>query len=152
MMKNLVLTIMLAYVLFAALGCANTGKKDNLKSSPSLLEPSSSLKFNDVPVPTGFKFIPEDSFSFESYGVRVGTLRYQGKADADLVVNFYKEQMPMYNWNLLNVVEYGERLLNFDRDDETCIISLKPKRNHITLSISLGPKSQVSKKSLKPIK
>jgi hypothetical protein len=60
--------------------------------------------------------------------------------------------MPMYNWNLLNVVEYGERLMNFDRDMETCVISLAPKGNSVTITISVGPKPQIPKKSKQPIK
>jgi hypothetical protein len=85
--------------------------------------------------------------------MRVGLLKYEGKASPDQVVNFYKEQMAMYNWNLLNVVEYGQRLLNFDRETETCIISLTPRGNNSVITITLGPKTQqVPKKAQKPIK
>jgi len=109
-------------------------------------------KFADVPVPAGFKILPEESYSFESSGVRVGVLKYRGKANVEQVENFYKEQMPMYNWNFLNVVEYGERLLNFDRESETCIISLLSKGSQVNITITLGPKSQMRKKSDKPLK
>jgi hypothetical protein len=101
----------------------------------------------------GFRSLPHGSYSFESSNVRVGVLKYQGKADAEQVVNFYKEQMPMYNWFLLNAVEYGDRILNFDRENETCIVNLQPRGNNVIVTISLGPKSQVpSKKAKKPIK
>jgi len=133
--------------------CAGVSKKDTLPQDKPLLEPQVMLKFSDIPAPAGFKFLPEESYTFESAGVRVGVLKYQGKVDVEQVVNFYKDQMPLYNWNLLNVVEYGERLLNFEREQETCIISLSPKGRNISITISLGPKSGIRpKKSDKPVK
>jgi hypothetical protein len=55
--------------------------------------------------------------------------------------------MLMYNWNLLNIIEYGDRLLNFDRDTETCVISIAPKGRSITIIISVGTKSQFPRKT-----
>jgi hypothetical protein len=50
-------------------------------------------------------------------------------------------------------VEYGERLLNFERENETCIVNLMPKGGKVTVTISLGPKSQsLSRKAEKPVK
>lgn len=133
-------------------GCAGISGKGKELQTSTLLEPQAMLKFNDVPVPVGFRLLSGDSYSFESAGMRVGLLKYQGKAKIEQVVNFYKEQMPMYNWSLLNVVEYGERLMNFARENETCIVNLSPKGNTIIATISLGPKSQIPKKSEKPVK
>jgi hypothetical protein len=50
--------------------------------------------------------------------------------------------MPMYNWRLLNVTEYIDRVLNFDRDNETCIITLSGRGSSVTITIFMGPKSQ----------
>ena len=140
-----------AFVILIS-GCATLFKKDAQTGIPALLEPSMMLKFADLPYPTGFKPLSTDSYTFESQGVRVAVLRYRGKAGADQVVNFYKEQMPMYNWALLNSVEYGERLLNFDRENETCIVSLLPKGSSVTITISVGPKPQARAKVDKPVK
>ena len=135
-------------------GCSTLSDSSDAKSAnPGVLEPQAILKFSDVPVPVGLKNLPNQSYSFESSGVRVGVLKYQGKNNPDQVVNFYKEQMAMYNWNLVNIVEYGQRLLNFERDNETCIITMEPKGNTVILIISLGPKSQtVAKKAKSPVK
>lgn len=145
---------LLGYCVIGLLGCAGLSKKtDSHTQSPALLEPSSIAKFADVPVPNHFKFLAEDSYSFENTGVRVGFLRYQGKAAAEQLVNFYREQMPMYNWELLNVVEYGDRLMNFDREAETCIITITPKGSAALITLSIGPKNQpASKKSARPVK
>jgi len=143
--------------LFLALmllsGCASLQKNDAQGSASTLLEPQAVLRFADIPVPAGFKIVAKESYSFENAGTRVAVLKYQGKVDADRVVSFYKDQLPMYNWNLVNVIEYNERLMNFDRDSESCIVSVFPKGSSSTIIISLGPKSQLPpKKQNKPLK
>lgn len=139
--------IFLLLCVFILTGCAGLSKKDKQAASSAVLEPQAIAKFADIPVPAGFTQIPKDSYSFENSGVRVAVLRYQGKADVNEVVSFYKEQMLMYNWDLLNVIEYGDSIMNFDRESESCIITLSPKGSGVTVTISLGPKSQVYKKS-----
>lgn len=142
-----ILILCIGCMLIPTLVCA----KNN--PAPSALEPAEALKFTDIPVPIGFRLLPAESYSFESAGVRVGFLKYQGKAGIEQIVSFYKEQMAMYNWNLLNIVEYGERMLNFDRENETCIINLLPKGRNVNITVSLGPKSQnLPKKAREPVK
>ncbi|TAM40609.1 hypothetical protein EPN54_02515 [bacterium] len=151
--RKLLLLSAAGCLLAAALTGCSTISDNKTTTNPNLLEPQAILKFNDIPVPVGLKNLPSQSYSFESSGVRVGVLKYQGKNNPDQVVNFYKEQMPMYNWNLVNIVEYGQRLLNFERDNETCIITMEPKGSAIILTISLGPKSQSApKKTRSPVK
>jgi len=152
-LSSILVIALLGYCVIELWGCAGLSKKDSLPKEEALLEPQAMLKYSDIPAPTGFKLLPEGSYSFESGGIRVGILKYQGKADVEQVVNFYKDQMPLYNWNLLNAIEYGERLLNFERETESCIIRLLPKGNNITVTIALGPKSQPkAKKADKPVK
>lgn len=127
-----------------AAGCATDNYGSTRGSDTQLVEPQNIFKFNDVPVPAGFKLIPKDSYSFESSGVRVAVLRYRGKGDRELINSFFKEQMAIYKWNLLNMVEYGDTIMNFDKENETCIITLSPKGGTIFASISLGPKSPKS--------
>ncbi|MFH1248189.1 MAG: hypothetical protein ABIG46_08935 [Candidatus Omnitrophota bacterium] len=136
------LFFLLCLSLLVFLGCATTLDKSSMTKDGTLLEPGVMLKFTDIPVPAGFRQLTNGSYSFESGVTRVGLLKYLGKANPDQLVNFYKEQMMMYNWNLINIVEYGERMLNFDKENETCIVTLSVKGKYITVSISLGPKSQ----------
>ncbi len=124
--------------------------------SDSRLEPQAILKFSDLPIPVGLKPLPQISYSFENTDVRVAVLKYQGKTNIDQVINFYKEQMPMYNWNLINIIEYGQRLLNFERENETCIITMQVAgfwNEEVLVTISLGPKAQnLTKKAKTPVK
>ncbi|MDP2927612.1 MAG: hypothetical protein Q8N80_02280 [Candidatus Omnitrophota bacterium] len=142
------------FLLTTALTGCTTISDSKEPANPGSLSPQAILKFTDVPVPVGLKSLPEQSYSFESSGVRVGVLKYRGKNNPDQIINFYKEQMPMYNWNLVNIVEYGQRLMNFERENETCIVTLQPMGwGNTLLIISLGPKSQiVSKRAKSPVK
>ncbi len=150
---NFILSIFYLLLTTVFLGCAGMQKQVPPLKNEALLEPQAAMKFSDIPIPVGFQPLAQDSYTFESSGVRVAILRYRGKASVGQVVNFYKEQMPLYNWDLLNVIEYGEHLLNFEREQETCIINLSPKGNNIALTISLGPKSGIrAKKADKPVK
>lgn len=156
-MKQRIISILvialLGYCVIALCSCAGASKKTAMQREESSLEPQAALKFSDMPVPTGFKFLPEESYSFESAGVRVGLLRYKGKADIEQVVNFYKDQMPLYNWTLLNAIEYGQRLLNFEREQESCIVNLSSKGRQVFITISSGPKAVIkSRKAEKPVK
>lgn len=150
---TLLKSVIIFFIVASITGCANMMKKDSDPANPDILEPQAMLKFSDIPVPARFKQITSESYSFESGGMRVALLKYRGKGTQDQVVNFYKEQMSMYNWNLLNVVEYGQRLLNFERENESCIVNLTGSGNTTNISITLGPKTQPApKKTREPLK
>ena len=133
----LCLSLLLVFTLSVS-GCVSVQKSIDL--TPQSLESSLMPRFNDIPHPMGFSILPEKSFAFESGGVRAGKLKYTGKADAVDVVSFYKNQMPIYNWALLNIIQYGEYMLNFERENEGCVIIIKPIGNRVEISISLAPK------------
>ncbi len=125
-------------------GVSKTSSKDYGESAAGLAL-SESLKFDDVPVPAGFRLKVKDSFAFQNNTLRVGVLTYVGKAEPQGIINFYKEQMPLYNWRLLNLIEYETAQILFDKTDETCVIILVPGRTN-TLKISVAPKSKGKKK------
>jgi len=160
-MKDKKTLLATCYLLLAtcSIGCVGIQKKD-LPKEQSFLETATFLKFTDVPIPTGFKFLSESSYLVESGALRSGLLKYTGKATGDQVTNFYKEQMPMYGWRLLNLVEYGERILNFEKESESCVITIKPSSSKSDLTISLAPRpsfierktERKTEKSEKPIK
>lgn len=139
--------------LLALSGCVSTPSRRSDPTQVPSLEPAAMLKMQDVPVPAGFVFVPEESYAFQSTNFRAGLLRYKGKGGGDQVIVFFKEQMPMYGWNLVNIVEYERRLLSFEKDQETCIITVEGKDNRSVITVSIAPKSQASpRKTDKPIK
>jgi len=134
--------IILLSVLISLTGCATTSDSGlDSADGARMLDVAMVLKFEDVPIPSGFKPVAKDSFVFENDVLRVGILKYAGKAKAHQVVDFYKDQMPLYNWRFLNMMEYGRRIMNFDRDDQSCIIVVEPGRMSTSVSITVSPKA-----------
>ena len=134
-----------AFILIAAFvlsGCVTmSGRGAKVTNMSKGLEVSALLKFDDIPVPNGFNFLAVDSFAFQTKNVRVGLLKYEGKANPDEVVQFYKEQMPLYNWKTVNIIEYERRILNFEKDGQSAVITIDGKGNRTSLVIAVSPRS-----------
>src|SRR3989338_5206891 len=114
-------------LLSLIIGCTTTYSRKSDPTQIPALEPAALLKFQDIPIPSSFAFAPDESYAFQSTNFRAGLLKYKGKATGDQVVVFFKEQMPIYNWHLVNIVEHGLRMLCFEKENETCVISVDEK-------------------------
>ena len=133
--------IPLWFIIFFMVGCATAGTRyGGAEEAPKALDVAMALKFEDVPIPAGFRAVTNESFTFQNEVIRVGILKYSGGAAADQVVNFYKDQMPLYSWRFLNMLEYGRRILNFDREDQTCIVVVEPTKLTTYITITVAPK------------
>ncbi|MFH0732921.1 MAG: hypothetical protein V2A72_08435 [Candidatus Omnitrophota bacterium] len=140
MKKTIFLIILIS--IFTAAGCADTGsRRSSDTTASSTLEVATALKFDDVPVPSGFKLVADDSFIFDNDVMRLGILKYSGRPDASVVVKFYKDQMPLYNWRFINLMEFNTRIINFDRDDQTCTIIVEPRQLSTQVTVSVAPKA-----------
>lgn len=128
-------------------GCATPDYKGSPAASDieKNLAVASTLRFDDVPVPSGFIPISDGSFIFQSESLRAGVLKYSGKSSPEAVMLFYKEQMPLYNWQLINLIEYGKKQLNYEKTAQSCIITIEGTKSKSTLIISVGPKSERTK-------
>ena len=135
------LIIVVLATLFLA-GCATTGSTlSGAEEAPKALDVAMKLRFEDVPVPSGFRIIVPESFTFQNEVLRVGILKYSGPAGTDQVIGFYKDQMPLYDWQLLNVLEHKNSIMNFDRQDQSCIIVIEPKGQKTYITITVAPKA-----------
>ena len=139
--------VMSVFLILSVLlsGCATMkGMFKGRSSTAGVSKPpevSAILKFDDIPVPDGFKFIANQSFAFQTQDLRVGLLKYEGKADPDAIVQFYKEQMPLYNWKVVNLIEYGKRLLNFEKNGQSAVVTIEPRGTKVIITIAVSPRS-----------
>ena len=134
---------LLTMVLLA--GCAtfpqNESSTDAEKNKVTL-SVAPILKFDDIPVPSSFKILDKESFAFQNDKSRVALLKYYGGQTADQVTVFYKEQMASFNWDLINMIEYDRKVLNYDNSEESCIITIQPQGGKSMIIIALSPKSR----------
>jgi hypothetical protein len=137
----------MVFLIILLAGCATWPRGEaRLEGEEAVLNIAPILRFEDIPVPVGFKIIRDRSFTFQNDFTRVGLLRYTGRIPIDKVVAFYKEQMPIYNWNLANLVEYGKKILNFEKGNQSCIITIEPLVTTTFLTIALSPKGKGEEK------
>ena len=152
-MEKKALTVSLIFILtFFLAGCATTGGSSSSELegdeayAPAGLAAAAKLRFSDLPVPRGFKLIKDKSFVFQTEETRVALLKYSGRAGLPELVDFYREQMSLCSWRLLNVVEYGKSVLNFERAQQSCIVSIEPggmRRKIITISVAPRAKGNI---------
>jgi hypothetical protein len=95
-----------------------------------------------VPIPAGFKILDAESFAFQNDTTRVALLKYTGSKPADTIVLFYNEQMPLYNWNPINIIEYERRILNYENSSESCIVTIETRGGKSIITIAISPKSR----------
>ena len=109
------------------------------KATKEINERDVSLKFEDIPVPSGCKLSSKDSFVFSNGDSKVGILRYTGKLSSEAVTSFFINQMPMYNWEMINVIEFKTVILNFEKETQTCTIIVDPSGSKSYITIASGP-------------
>ncbi|MFC1666253.1 hypothetical protein ACFL0P_00085 [Candidatus Omnitrophota bacterium] len=126
-------------------GCATTYENRSNTPIDTSLNVAAILRFNDVPVPFGFSVLENNSFAFQNDVTRVALLKYIGSKNPDLLVAFYKEQMPLYNWSPINIIEYERRILNYEKNSESCIVTIEPKGRKNIITIAISPKSRPMK-------
>lgn len=141
---------LIVILVFSVAGCAaikgrgSSELEEEEGYAPTTLAVTAKLRFSDVPVPAGFKLIQNKSFVFQTEETRVALMKYSGRAKLQDLVDFYKEQMLLCNWELLNIVEYGRSVLNFERSRQSCIITLESKGMKKIITISVAPKTKGS--------
>jgi len=141
-------------LLFIALlcGCTTTGGSssyDRGSSETRSLDVSTMLRFNDVPSPSGFRVLERESFAFQNDVTRVALLKYVGSRPTDEVVLFFKEQMPMYKWSPINIIEYERRILNYEKENESCIVTIESSGRKTIVTVAISPKSRPMKVDIK---
>jgi len=146
-MSKIKFSVLGSYFLcvFLLAGCVtlpqneSTGAAEKNKVSLSV---APILKFEDLPTPSGFKFLDKESFAFQNDKSRVALLKYYGGQNAEQVLAFYKEQMASFNWSLVNIIEYDRKVLNYENSEESCIITIQPQGGKSMVTVALSPKSR----------
>ncbi len=142
--KQFLVGVVVGIIAISLIGCATVPRTEGERAAEAekpALSVAPNLRFDDVPIPSGFRLLQEESFTFQNDYLRVGLLKYTGKAKGEQIVVFYREQMPLYNWSLINLVEYGRRVLNFKKDNQICVITIESTMTKTNLTISIAPKA-----------
>ncbi len=145
--KHLIYLILL-FMIFS-IGCSlNQSTVNQTPETPEQPQQIANLTFEDLPVPTSMTIDRKNSFVYETANYRTGVLYYNGNMSVVEVANFYKSEMPKYNWDLVNSIEYrdGAQLI-YEKPNWIVVIRIKRNTfNSSQLVITIGPKGAVVNK------
>jgi hypothetical protein len=148
-MNKIKMTVFMVYSLWFMVllsSCATIPGTSSYKEKQTApLDVATLLRFSDVPTPAGFKILDAESFAFQNDATRVALLKYAGSKPPDPVVLFYREQMPLYNWSPINIIEYERRILNYENQSESCIVTVESRGTNSIITIAISPKSRPMK-------
>lgn len=141
----------LAFIISSFTFSCSTFQKDTSTSKP-VEEKAQPLKakgplakyydFEDILIPEEMKLDKERSFVYESPGLKAGILVFSGRVEVTSLVQFFKENMAKDNWKLLNSFKYKGYMMNFQKPDKSCMISIVDGTFSTSLEIWVGPISK----------
>lgn len=107
---------------------------------PPAMSPRQHTMLPNVPVPIGFRIVPERSVARESGRLRVAQVEFEGRGQPDDVADFYTQYMPAAKFQLKQRrFDVGDYLMRFESDAEECNVRVKPRGQLVTIVIDLGP-------------
>lgn len=92
-------------------------------------------KHSDISVPVGYKLVSLQS-KLEDNSDYAEQLSFVGKMDSNQVVNFYKKNMELSGWQILDFSGHQEGMLFCDKLNKSCLVSIRKissnKKNYKT--------------------
>lgn len=99
-----------------------------------------SYRFEDIPLPSGMTLNRKESFVYETRTTRTGLLVYEGKGEMERLANFFKQQMPNYDWRLVSNFELHNVMLTFIKEGWSSVIYILPQEDDKKrIEIRVGP-------------
>lgn len=131
--------VLVVVAALAAAGCEGIGSRktsdDRLATTPRRVIP-------DVPVPDGFRMDLDHTFYNSSGTIRSGYATYTGRAKMPMLVEFYKDNMPISGWALTNESgSGGSYILNYEKTAEQVAVKITPGTFYTTIVVSFLPRT-----------
>ena len=99
-----------------------------------------SYRFTDVPVPSKFKLDRRKSFIYEAGSFKAGIITYTGWSKLDALVDFYKKEMPDFEWKMISIFEHNDITLVYSKEGWNCTVNLSSANlGGSRITIKIGP-------------
>ena len=100
-----------------------------------------SYRFEDIPLPPGMNLNRRESFIYETKATKAGLLVYEGKGQMERLANFFKQQMPNYQWRMVSNFELNNVMLIFIKEGWSSVIYItpQPEEEMRRIEIRVGP-------------
>jgi hypothetical protein len=123
-------------------GCNNLFSYRTVRDrEPEVKQPiATSYQFGDVPLPPGMTLNRRESFLYETRATKAGLLVYEGRGEMEKLSNFFRQQMPKYQWRLVSNFELHNVMLTFIKEGWSSIIYILPQEGEMKrIEIRVGP-------------
>jgi hypothetical protein len=133
---------MILLLVVGAYGCGDLFSFRTIRErEPEKKQPiATSYRFEGVPLPPGMNLNRKESFVYETKATRTGLLVYEGKGEMEKLANFFKEQMPNYQWRLVSHFELYNVMLTFFKEGWSSVIYIQPQDGETKrIEIRVGP-------------
>jgi len=109
-------------------------------ASGAAVMPVQDPMLENLPVPMGFRRVPERSLARATGKLRMAQCEYEGSTSPADLVRFYESQMPTAQFALKERrLDAGVYSLRFESDSEVCNLRIKRAKSKTILVIDLGP-------------
>ena len=95
--------------------------------------------FEDISIPPELTLDKEGSFIYETSKFKTGILVFKGRIDVSSLVAFFQENMKKNNWVFINSFKYKSYILNFQKEDKICLITLYDRVFNTIVEVRVGP-------------
>jgi hypothetical protein len=121
---------LLSLLLLVASGCAALKKSED--GSVEAEEMKSEVKgpapiyydFADILIPAELSLDKKNSFVYSTRFFSAGVLVFEGYVQGESLVNFFITNMPRDGWILKSSFRYRRVILNFEKDERSCLVSV----------------------------
>jgi hypothetical protein len=140
--KKAIWTGVILILIIGAYGCSTLSSPQTVRErEPEVRQTTStSYRFEDIPLPPGMTFNRRESFIYETKTTKAGLLVYEGKGEMEKLANFFKKQMPNYQWRLVSNFELHNVMLTFIKEGWSSIIYILSQQDEMKrIEIRVGP-------------
>ena len=148
--KSRLLVLMLSILLLVGAGCAaweksrdtseETGEKKSEVEAPAPVY----YDFVDILIPAELSLVKKSSFVYSTPSFTAGVLVFEGYVQGESLVNFFSTNMPKDGWTLNSSFRYRQVILNFEKDERSCLVSVEEFPLKTKVEIWVAPQMAAS--------
>jgi hypothetical protein len=144
------LVCLVSLFLLVGSGCAAFQKSED--TSGETQEEKSEIKgpapvyydFADILIPAELSLNKKDSFVYSTPSFSAGVLVFEGYVQGESLVNFFTTHMPEDGWVLKSSFRYRRVILNFEKDQRSCLVSIAEYPLKTAVEIWVAPQIAAS--------
>lgn len=141
--SNLFLYMIISSLMLQACSTTQTSTSSNTTGIASETGISSTLTtdFEDIPIPSELKKDLDRSFVYETSSIKTAVIYYDsfpGYLDHSSLVTYFKNNMTAHGWKLIDLYNYKEANLSFEKGNRRCHITIFDKFLQTKVIIKVG--------------